>query len=368
MNLVSITQGSSKQEHRAEFSIGVQSCPCLADHRFQEMVVLPGTFFIAMAGTLHHQLFNENATRIEDINFLSPVILDGQDRLIGVDVLQQESFVLYRFFEATQGKDETAPAFAATLHIPLAAPRQKSADIRKLDDASFLSRAEIVFSAAQFYGSLRENGNQYGAAFQNIDSAWRSGDEVLGRISVVHQSSQACDSHTLSPMVLDSGTQLLAAFVLEQRRGFLLRSINKVEISGPPPSSHVWGRARCTSRGPNANNELAGDVDLWSDSGHWASLTGVAISTVENVGEAAETTTVFAVASNFTAEPVENSLRFWAHYAGLASEVKFAPYNQVFQQLLDSDSLFHRNRRGANRGETSPGLCRSLRGRSLPGH
>ena len=59
------------------------------------------------------------------------------------------------------------------------------------------------------------------------------------------------------------------------------------------------------------------------------------------------------VAANFTAEPVGDSLRFWARELGYQElgaepEVEFAPYNQVFQSLLDETSLFAANTKGDN--------------------
>jgi acyl carrier protein len=55
-----------------------------------------------------------------------------------------------------------------------------------------------------------------------------------------------------------------------------------------------------------------------------------------------------AVAATFTAEPVEASIAFWMEKLGLASRLLFAPYNQVFQQLLDPSSLLSLNRNGIN--------------------
>jgi FkbH-like protein len=55
-----------------------------------------------------------------------------------------------------------------------------------------------------------------------------------------------------------------------------------------------------------------------------------------------------AVAATFTAEPVAESLEFWMEELGLPARVRFAPYGQVFQALLDPAGLFARNRRGAN--------------------
>ncbi len=54
------------------------------------------------------------------------------------------------------------------------------------------------------------------------------------------------------------------------------------------------------------------------------------------------------ISANFTIEPIEQSLRGILDMVPLEAEVAFAPYNQVFQQLLDPESLFSRNRKGLN--------------------
>ena len=55
-----------------------------------------------------------------------------------------------------------------------------------------------------------------------------------------------------------------------------------------------------------------------------------------------------AVTATFTAEPLQESLAFWMQQLGMRSEIQFAPYNQVFQQLLDPSSLLAQNRDGFN--------------------
>jgi len=55
-----------------------------------------------------------------------------------------------------------------------------------------------------------------------------------------------------------------------------------------------------------------------------------------------------AVSATFTAEPIETYLAFWIKELGWDLQVRFAPYNQVFQQLLDPESLLARNRDGFN--------------------
>ncbi len=55
-----------------------------------------------------------------------------------------------------------------------------------------------------------------------------------------------------------------------------------------------------------------------------------------------------AITATFTAEPLEAPLAFWMKELGLRAKARFAPYNQVFQQLLDPASMVARNSDGFN--------------------
>ncbi|MCS6812004.1 MAG: HAD-IIIC family phosphatase [Cyanobacteria bacterium] len=55
-----------------------------------------------------------------------------------------------------------------------------------------------------------------------------------------------------------------------------------------------------------------------------------------------------AIAATFTAEPLEDSLSFWLQTLNLSAGVEFAPYNQIFQELLNPSSLLAQNRQGVN--------------------
>src|SRR5689334_13286896 len=55
-----------------------------------------------------------------------------------------------------------------------------------------------------------------------------------------------------------------------------------------------------------------------------------------------------AISATFTAEAIQPGLAFWAGELGLDDEIRFAGYNQLFQELLDPAGLFARNRGGFN--------------------
>ena len=55
-----------------------------------------------------------------------------------------------------------------------------------------------------------------------------------------------------------------------------------------------------------------------------------------------------AISATFTAEPLERPLTFWLEELQIPARITFAPYNQVFQQLVDPASLLATNRTGVN--------------------
>lgn len=61
-----------------------------------------------------------------------------------------------------------------------------------------------------------------------------------------------------------------------------------------------------------------------------------------------EAVTAICISASFTAEPLGDSLRFWANELGAEYDIGFAPYGQVFQQLLDPAGLLAINQAGAN--------------------
>ena len=65
-----------------------------------------------------------------------------------------------------------------------------------------------------------------------------------------------------------------------------------------------------------------------------------------------------AIAATFTAEPIETALVFWLKTLGLPHSLSFAPYNQVFQQLVDPGSLFSLNKNTDSHGALNVLLMR----------
>src|SRR5262249_20813346 len=54
------------------------------------------------------------------------------------------------------------------------------------------------------------------------------------------------------------------------------------------------------------------------------------------------------VAATFTAEPLAETLEFILHQAGLALQLQFAPYHQVFHELISPTTALALNKRGVD--------------------
>ena len=145
-------------------------------------------------------------------------------------------------------------------------------------------------------------------------------------------------------------TQLLAPFIMEKGKTFVLRSIEKVEVTDVNFPDTLWGHATLLPAGDGDEKGILGNVRVFDQSGKpYLELSGVAFTLLDRVDVADEKAAAnLVIASNFTAEPLEDSLKFWGDHFGVQIRIEFAPYNQIFQQLLDTGSAFRRNSDGAN--------------------
>ncbi len=351
--LVAFCADGSPGKVAAEFSIGVRSVPYLADHGFQDMVVLPGSFYIEMALCVDRELTKRVPRLVRNVSFRNPIILSAEDTVIKVEARDHgASSVEYTFYEAGV-EDGSAVPLARQYAAKLEIDRNPSTSQGPVTDAfsieAFQARSHAVIDSVRFYKKLRENSNQYGPSFQRVSSVWRAGDQSLGRLTVARHDSEI-EPHYLPPSLLDSITQLLAPFVIEKGKTFILRSIEKVDVTDVNFPNTLWGHAALLAPGGADENGFLGNVRVFDQSGKlYLALSGVAFTLLDRVEVADEKpATNLVIASNFTAEPIEDSLNFWNDHFDVPTHLEFAPYDQIFQQLLDAGSAFRRNADGVN--------------------
>jgi FkbH-like protein/FkbM family methyltransferase len=331
------------------FHVGRGSMPFLADHGFQGLTVVPGALYLALALRAEGDASSPGVVTITGAEFHQPVILAEKEIALTVECTPADSLRTRCIFrESGDGGASDSPC--TTLKIERGARGAAVPPISPTPPEIFTERAEPEIDSTAFYRRLRENGNQYGPRFQGLSHLRRSGNAAFARLSLT-QSDEA-QGFSLPPVAVDAAIQTLMLFDLEGGRTRVLRSIDTVVFRPPAATTGglVWARLRPADE--PAPNELTGDIEVRNEAGTcWLELRGVRL-TAHDFNHAAPSapaaTTHFVVAATFTAEPIADVFRFWSDTLGYPTRLTFAPYAQVFQPLLDPDSLFRRNQGGCN--------------------
>ncbi len=334
----------------AECRISLRSLPYLADHAFQDMVVLPGSFYIEMALAVHQQRFERAPGVVHNVTFQNPAVLSQDDTIIRIEVRNNGADTAeYTFYEAAveNGGTPSRRQYAARLEIDRSPSALEGSAGGSFSIAEFQAQAAEVIDSERFYKELRANGNQYGPEFQGVSSIWRAGNQVLGKLSWRRAEN---GFHCLHPTLLDATTQMLAPFMMAGGRTFMLRSIERIEIASLDFPDTLWCHATLLPETEGENKGVAGNVRVFGPSGKLhLQLSGVTFNLLDRADGLEENAAPsLVVASNFTADPIEDSLKFWAAHFGIQAKIEFAPYDQIFQQLLQTESAFRRNRDGVN--------------------
>jgi FkbH-like protein/FkbM family methyltransferase len=337
-------------EASAEFKISLRLLPFLGDHAFQDLVVLPGSFYIEMVLSVYQELSNHVPGVIRNVIFQNPVVLSLEDTIIRVEVRNiGANTAEYTFYEAAVGNGEARirGQYAAKLEIERIPPVLQGSDGESFSIEAFQAKAGEVIESERFYKELRDNGNQYGPQFRCVSSIWRAGSQCIGRLSVPRAESEP---HSGRPALLDSMTQTLAPFMMARGKTFALQSIERIEIADLNFPTTVWCHATMLPEAEGESNRVVGDIRVFGPSGEvYLKLSGVAFVLLDRQEAADENRALkLVLAANFTAEPVEDSLKFWAAHFNLQTNIEFTPYNQIFQQLLQTESAFRRNNAGVN--------------------
>jgi len=337
----------------AEFKVGVSSLAYLADHGFQDVIVLPGSLYVEMALCVHVHLLKQAAALLK-ATFQNPVILSEDDSTIRVMVEERgNGIVEYKFYEVAGDHVTWDPQTQCCAKVEVESQRSTSRESHRngLTIKDLKSRSLRAIERDEFYEALRANGNQFGPQFQCLDAVWLAGDHVLGRLAVPRLKGEF-GRDFLFPALLDSIVQLQAGFILDRGRTFVLRAIDQIEAHEIDLPDTLWALATLVTEPKERETVLVGDLDVFDESGkRYFTLSGVTFAYLDGIQASNPETPVktkVCIASTFTAEPLEDSLRFWSRYWGVPTDIEFAPYNQIFQELLSAGSAFRKNRNGGN--------------------
>ncbi|MEO8231773.1 MAG: FkbM family methyltransferase [Ignavibacteriota bacterium] len=306
-----------------------------------------------MAIVIYNQLFNKIPGVIKDVNFENIILLSENETSIVFELERKSNEDLKIIFTEKTGSENS---HFKNLSTNLYVSGDKVLSSSNSDDfniSDFQIKAKTKLQSDVFYRKLFENGNQYGPKFQNIKEIWISNNTALGRLVGTSSDNKIDDNHFLHPSLLDSFTQLLSSLSDSKGRTFILNSINEIKLLNIDLPAEVWCIAKLSARVGKIENEFEGELKVFdSDGTLYIELNGVKFKYLDRVQTQEKTLkgsrSNICIASTFTADPIEDSFKYWNNFFNIPFDIKFAPYNQVFQELLNPQSLLSTNDSGFN--------------------
>ncbi|MBT8381213.1 MAG: FkbM family methyltransferase [Ignavibacteriaceae bacterium] len=342
------------QKNSGEFKVSLNSMPYLKDHGFQDMIVLPGSAYVEMALVIYYEVYKRIPKVLSNIKFENLILLSEEDTTVNLRFTSNAKGGLNcEFFEQISEEVETKNFDNSSTSIELEdeeLPLQNNQN-NKMGIENFVNNSSSTILAEDFYKRLKSNGNQYGPSFQNIEQIWIGSNEALGKLDPYNPTQNGSDgNYFLHPSLLDSFTQLLSSLSDSKGRTFVLTSIDKIYIHDLNAMDDTWCYAKLVADENSGDNEFVGELKVLNSSGLLGlELFGVRFKYIDDVENAAEEVkSKICISSTFTTDPIKDSLEYWNHYFGLSSDISFAPYNQVFQELLNPESLLNQNDNGTN--------------------
>jgi len=338
-----------------ETELDIDSLAYLQHHSIQGVRVLPGAVYVEMALAATTAAFGRAPDILEEVAFHRILFLpdDGKYVLKLVLSTEEDGGRKFKVYSPATNSEEGADLSAhVSINIRAETARHMTSATDQLELEEIRSLCTEEKSAPEFYAELSSNGNQYGPDFRGVERLWLGDGKSLAALRVPGHIENQLGRYHLHPVLLDSASQTVLATASRREKGtYLLAGIDQVRFYSSPGASN-WAYATSLPAARQDGATLAGNVWLLNESGQKVvGLLGVRFKhlTHDRQSSAAALPAVtIAITATFTAEPIEESLAFWMRKFNVPARIVFAPYNQVFQQLLDPSSLLHSNRDGLN--------------------
>jgi FkbH-like protein/FkbM family methyltransferase len=344
---------SALNEIQFESQISIDLPAFLTHHRVYNTPILPATAYVEMALAAGSAVFKSETWVVEDVVIQQALILPEDEVQTVQLILTHEGTKAFSFqiFSLTTDKENeeafrTLHAFGKIL-VKAQDPEPPQADLVTL-------QAQCIeeISIAAYYQQCRERGINYGSSFQVIEQLWGHEGEAIGQIRLPETLALEAGDYRLHPVLLDACFQVLWATFPEsvKEQTYLPVGIERLQVYRRP-GIRLWSHARLHPANGLTQQTLTAELRLFDESGALVievERVFVKRSSRELLLRDLQKKQTIAIAATFTAEPVEESIAFWMQALDIPSQIEFAPYNQVFQQLLAPSSLFASNVRGVN--------------------
>nr|AAY32965.1 DszB [Sorangium cellulosum]CAI43933.1 DisB protein [Sorangium cellulosum] len=179
----------------------------LSDHRIRGRALLPGTAYLEMARVAGELSAEGRVGRFTEVTWLQPIQVDRGPVEATLDLRPTETGCQFRV--CTQ--DGALVHVRGQLHVEPQPPGGEPT----VDLAAIKARCPEPLLRQDCYRALREQGFEYGPAFQVIEAFYDNDEEALALLSVAEPDFQGF-AGGLHPMILDAA---LHAGMLHRREG-----------------------------------------------------------------------------------------------------------------------------------------------------
>jgi acyl transferase domain-containing protein/NADPH:quinone reductase-like Zn-dependent oxidoreductase/acyl carrier protein len=232
--------------------------PYLADHRVEDMIVLPGTAYVELGRAAHYAMNGRTQCVLEELEFYKALVIDKFEQPLLRVTCEDATYTVHS--RRGEGNSWTLHAQG---RISLIAPGMPA----RVMLTEIQARCSDAVSHEHHYEDMRRRGLQYGRHFQGVRELWRRPDceEVLARIEDTELLMQDQHRDGLHPALLDASLQSLFATIADEDDAnlYLPVGIRQVRVY-EPLGGKLWCHTRKTR---HANGLVEGDATVCNDVG-----------------------------------------------------------------------------------------------------
>jgi acyl transferase domain-containing protein/acyl carrier protein len=246
--------------HLWQADVGTGTLPWLADHRVNDVPVLPGAAYCEMALAALSDLFDDAAGEVTDVEFQDVLLLDEHTILSATSHQDLDDRTVMEIM--SRGDEGTLTRHATAVLRPGATLTGK-VDLGQV----FADHPERA-TPDDLYRRLRESGITHGPRFAALTAIHHAGpafDTVVGRVSLPAELRAQDAAFRLHPVLLDACLQTLAAHPALAALGELMLPLGcaALRVAGDPRRGRF-----CLAHLRQARDRAAcGDLRLLAEDG-----------------------------------------------------------------------------------------------------
>lgn len=231
----------------------------LKDHRIQDTVVVPASFYIEIALAAARELFGATPQlTLNDVTFPRVLMVHpDRSRKLQLVITREEDVARFSISSLPQGKATSG----WVLHASGAIRSESEASGAQHNLEEIVKRCDRKVSGAEHYQQLERVGLRYGPAFRGVREVFVDGDTCIGRLEL----ETAGEAHVVHPALLDSGFQVLTRLRNSSEELYLPVGIRELRIKNAlPAEAGYWGHGTLVAIG---EDEVETELNILAEDG-----------------------------------------------------------------------------------------------------